>query len=66
MNEYRIEVIADQSGQWIGNEMTFARIEIAEAHARDLADRWMAVTDWRVLDQDGLVVATLDGIEVPA
>lgn len=46
---FKVEVIADSSGKWVGNGLTFDTKAQAEAYARDLASRWMAVREWRVL-----------------
>lgn len=51
-NKYKIEVIADSSGQWAGNAMRYATQEEAEAAARDLASRWVLVREWRVVECD--------------
>lgn len=51
-NKYKIEVIADSSGQWAGNAMRYATQEEAEAAARDLASRWVLVLEWRVVECD--------------
>jgi hypothetical protein len=47
---YRVEVIADRTGQWCGNGLRFETREAAEAYAVDLALRWTAVSDWRVVE----------------
>lgn len=47
---YKVEVIADRSGQWTGNGITYTTREHAEESARDLASRWTAVRDWRVVE----------------
>jgi len=49
---YRVEVIADNSGQWCGNGKKFATVELAETYARDLWSRWTLVRSWRVIDDD--------------
>jgi len=46
---YKVEVIADASGEWVGNQMTFDTEAKAEAYAIDLAQRWTLVRDWRVV-----------------
>ena len=50
MNKYKVEVIADNSGQWCGNALTFDTAAAAEEYARDLAWRWTAVRQWRVTE----------------
>ena len=47
--EYRYEVIADDSGKWARNGVTYSTEVEAEAGARDLMSRWMAVREWRVV-----------------
>jgi hypothetical protein len=49
MSEFRVEVIADLTGEWCGNGLTFPGRAEAEAYACDLACRWTAVRDWRVV-----------------
>ena len=49
---FKPEVIADSSGKFCGNGLAFATREEAEANARDLASRWMLVTDFRVVESD--------------
>ncbi len=46
---WRVEVIADSSGEWCGNGLSFDTYALAEAYARDLHSRWMAVREWRVV-----------------
>lgn len=47
---YIVEVIADNSGTWCGNQLTFASHRDAEAYAIDLARRWTSVRDYRVVE----------------
>ncbi len=47
--KFKVEVIADNSGTWAGNALTFDTEEAAEAYARDLMSRWMLVREWRVV-----------------
>jgi hypothetical protein len=49
---FRVEVLADNSGKWCGNERRFATREEAEAYAKDLAWRWTLVRDWRVVEEE--------------
>jgi hypothetical protein len=46
---YKVEVIADDSGKWCGNGLSFATEAEAETYAEDLMRRWMLVEDWRVV-----------------
>ena len=54
--EYRVEVVADASGEWCGNGITFETPEKAAEYARDLFGRWTAVRRWRVLDAAGIAI----------
>lgn len=47
---WKAEVIADNSGKWCGNALLFATQAEAEKYARDLAYRWTAVRQWRVVE----------------
>jgi len=47
---YKSEVIADSTGKFCGNALRFATREEAEAYVSDLAWRWTAVRDTRVLE----------------
>lgn len=46
---FKVEVLADSSGVWAGNALTFGTRPEAEAYARDLFSRWTAVREWRVV-----------------
>jgi hypothetical protein len=48
---YKVEVIADNFGQWCGNNLNFATEAEAEAYAKDLARRWTLVRQWRVVTE---------------
>jgi hypothetical protein len=49
---WKPEVIADNSGKWVGNALRFATREEAEANVYDLSMRWFAVRDTRVVECD--------------
>lgn len=49
---WRPEVIADNTGQWLPNGLRFATKEEAEANARDLGMRWIAVRDTRAAESE--------------
>ena len=49
---WKAEVIADSSGKWCGNQLRFASKEEAQAYVSDLAWRWTAVRDIRVVESD--------------
>lgn len=60
---YAAEVIADDSGKFCGNGLTFPTLEAAEEYAIDLFGRWTLVRTWRVV----AIVAkgwTMERIEV--
>ena len=47
---YAPEVIADDSGKWVGNALRFATKAEAEANVADLFSRWMLVKETRVTE----------------
>ncbi len=49
MASFKAEVIADNSGKFVGNGLRFASRAEAEAYARDLFSRWTLVREWRVV-----------------
>lgn len=49
---YIAQVVADSSGQFVGNGLRFETHAQALAYARDLARRWTMVTDYRVVESD--------------
>jgi hypothetical protein len=53
MSQFKVQVIADSTGQWCGNNLVFATREEGEAYARDLANRWTLVRQWRVVETQG-------------
>jgi hypothetical protein len=46
---FKVEVIADNSGEWSGNGIVFGTADEAEKWAIGLFNRWMAVKKWRVV-----------------
>jgi hypothetical protein len=46
---FKVEVIADSSGQWVGNGLRFATHDKAKVYGLDLALRWTAVRDFRIV-----------------
>lgn len=46
---YKVEVIADNSGKWCSNGLTFATYEKAETYAKDLFSRWLAIREYRIV-----------------
>jgi hypothetical protein len=57
---FKSEVIADSSGEWYGNALRFATHEEAEGYVGDLAWRWTAVRDTRVVQCDEPVTYRYD------
>lgn len=47
---YKTEVIADNSGEWVGNGLRFATRQQAETYVADLAMRWTQVRETRVIE----------------
>jgi hypothetical protein len=47
--KFKVEVIADGSGKWCGNGLTFDTEQQAKDYAIDLSWRWTLVRDWRVV-----------------
>ena len=54
---FRVEVIADGSGQWAWNANRFHTYEEAVEYALDLQKRWKAVRRSRVIECDDPVSA---------
>ena len=49
---FKPEVIADSTGKWYGNGLRFATQAEAQVYVADLALRWTAVMDTRVVESD--------------
>lgn len=49
---WKPEVIADNTGKWVGNALRFATREEAEANVKNLEARWLLVTATRVVECD--------------
>jgi len=47
---FKAEVIADSSGVWAGNALRFETRKEAEEYVNDLAMRWTAVRETRVVE----------------
>lgn len=47
---WKAEVIADDSGKWVGNALRFATEAEAARYATDLMGRWMSVREKRVVE----------------
>jgi len=50
LKSFKVEVIADDSGQWTSNALRFDSKRAAETYAKDLFSRWTAVKEWRVVE----------------
>jgi hypothetical protein len=58
---FKVEVIADNSGKWCSNALTFQDIAMAVDYAKNLMSRWTLVSDWRVIEvKSGRVVQTME------
>ena len=49
--KFKIQVIADNSGEWAGNAKIYETHAAAAAAAADLAMRWTLVREWRVVPE---------------
>ena len=61
---YKGQVIADSSGEWVNNAVRFATRKEAEDYMADLAWRWTAVRDTRVVESDEPVNYTVKNGEL--
>ena len=59
-NSFKGEVIADNSGKWVGNALRFATHEEANSYVTDLSWRWTSVRKTRVVESDEPVNYRLD------
>jgi hypothetical protein len=46
---FALEVVADSSGEWVGNVFRLRTLEEALQYGRDVASMWTAVRKWRVV-----------------
>lgn len=53
---YKVEVIADNSGEWVSNAIRWPTKEMAEEAGADLAMRWTLVREWRVAESNDPVM----------
>lgn len=59
---WKAEVIADGSGQFVGNQLRFATEQEAREYVADLALRWTAVRETRVVEcADKMNCVWMDG-----
>jgi hypothetical protein len=49
---YRPEVIADNSGKWVSNQLVFATQDEAASYVNNLMLRWTLVLETRVVEVD--------------
>lgn len=49
---YEAQVIADSSGEWVGNQLRFETFQEAESYVSDLSYRWTSVRNTRVVPSD--------------
>ena len=49
---YKVEVQADDTGTWAGNGLRFETRGEAGVCGQDLACRWTAVREWRVVKEE--------------
>ena len=66
MSSFRTEVIADKSGRFVGNELTFATEAEATAYVRDLMWRWTTVTDTRTVAGEWPVTHRWNDVDMKA
>lgn len=49
---FKMEVKTSEHGNFTGNAVRLATREQAEAYAKDLMWRWLAVREWRVIESE--------------
>ena len=49
---YKAEVKVNGDEKWYSNALKFDTREKAEIYAKDLFNRWLLTTDWRVINAD--------------
>jgi hypothetical protein len=52
MPSFKVELIADTTGEWYGNQPRFATAEEAELYASDISSRWTSVRQSRVVPDE--------------
>ena len=70
MKSYAPEVIAEANGKFTGNALRFATEVEAEIWVNDLANRWFAVRETRVVESDDpvnyqIVDGVMSAVETP-
>jgi hypothetical protein len=61
---WKAEVIADNSGKFVGNALRFATENEAKGYAADLFSRWTSVRETRVVESEDPVTDTWPRKEV--
>jgi hypothetical protein len=61
MTSFKAEVIADNTGKWVGNALRFATPGEARIYVNDLMMRWTAVRDTRVVECNDPVTNRIEG-----
>lgn len=57
LHHYKVEVQTTGDGdRWVGNLIEYRCVDHAVTAAKDLFFRWLATTNWRVVDESGTVV----------
>lgn len=52
MTSYRVQVVADSSGEWVGNAMRYRSHDEADNAGKDLLCRWLLAQRYRVVPSD--------------
>ena len=58
---FRAEVIADSSGKFCGNGLTFETVTEAQTYVDNLMSRWTLVTQTRIIDMESDAVVMVNG-----
>ena len=58
---FKAEVIADSSGKFCGNGLTFETATEAQTLVDNLMSRWTLVTQTRIIDMESEAVVILNG-----
>ena len=57
--KFAVEVIADDSGHFCGNGLTFKSIAEAGAYGIDLYSRWMLVREFRIIHKPDITIMSV-------
>lgn len=47
--KFEVHGVGDPAGRWTSNAVRYDTFEAAEEAAKNLADRWFGMDDWRVV-----------------